>query len=205
MPAADSALALDMRALAIAVLAMAATADATPKRKPAALVILIDRSSSMQGPRLDVARAAALAAIDGLGPDDQISVIAFDSRATLVARLLSPRNRKWIAFDLSTLSARGGTALVPALQLAFDTLRPLKVTRKHVLVVSDGEAPIDGVHELVADMRAAHILVSTFAVPEADRGFLSMIADSGDGHAYSPDELDRLPEFIAAEIADPLR
>jgi uncharacterized protein with von Willebrand factor type A (vWA) domain len=156
----------------------------------------------MQGQKLEVAKAAALAAIDGLEPDDRVSIVVFDSRATLLVRSLSPRNRKWIAFELSNVGARGGSAMQSALRLAFDTLKPLKGTRKNVLVVSDGEAPIEGVQEIVQDMRESHIGVSTFAVPEADRPFLNMIADTGEGRVY--DDLERLPEVIAAEIADPL-
>jgi Ca-activated chloride channel family protein len=70
-----------MRWIVLALAAFAAVADAAPKRKPGAVVVVIDRSGSMQGPKLEAAKAAALATLDALAPDDQIAIVAFDSEA----------------------------------------------------------------------------------------------------------------------------
>ncbi len=194
-----------MRWVVLAIAAFAATAASAPKRQPGAVVIAIDRSGSMQGPKLEAAKAAALATLDALAPDDQIAILVFDSEATLLSKLRPARDRKAIAADLAHLQAGGGTTFVPALQLAFDTLKPLKIAHKHVLFLSDGEAPTDGIVELLKDMRASDITLSAVGVAGADRNLLNMMADAGDGRVYWVEDVKVLPKLFAAEVARALR
>jgi Ca-activated chloride channel family protein len=58
-------------------LARIAAPRATTERARASvnLAIVLDRSGSMSGPKLDVARAAVVEAINRLQPDDRFSVV----------------------------------------------------------------------------------------------------------------------------------
>ena len=49
-----------------------------PPEKPTAVVLVLDKSGSMSGPKIEMARAAARASIKTLRPIDMIGVIAFD-------------------------------------------------------------------------------------------------------------------------------
>jgi secreted protein with Ig-like and vWFA domain len=51
---------------------------------PLNLSIVIDRSTSMNGPRLDQVKQAAHRIIDSLGPDDILSLVSFSDRAEVV-------------------------------------------------------------------------------------------------------------------------
>src|SRR6476469_3534547 len=53
-------------------------------RPPVNLAIVLDRSGSMSGAKLDVARAAVVAAIERLQPDDRFSVVVYDDKVDVV-------------------------------------------------------------------------------------------------------------------------
>lgn len=193
-----------MRA-AILVLLCAAVATAAPKPKPGALVLVIDRSGSMQGAKLDAAKAAALAAFDALGAGDRIAVVTFDSEAKLWIPLAGTSDRKFIKTELDRIQAGGGTNIYPALKLAFETLKPLKAGHRHIILFTDGEAPSDGIAELLSDMRASNITASAVGVGDADRNLLAMIADAGEGRLYLIDDISALPKVFAKEVAAAMR
>src|SRR6185436_5762491 len=65
-----------------------------------------------------------------------------------------------------------------------------------------GEAPHDGIMELVSDMRASRITVSAVGVQGADRGLLSMIADAGEGRLYMVEDIGALPKIFMKETQE---
>src|SRR5689334_10928090 len=56
----------------------------SPRRAPHALQIALDRSGSMAGERLEVAKQALITLIGRLDPSDALGVIAFDDEVSLV-------------------------------------------------------------------------------------------------------------------------
>src|ERR1044072_9335239 len=66
-----------------------------------ALVLVIARSGSMQGPKLEAAKESARVTAEGLSPDDYISVVAFDSEAQVYVRPTRASNRMRISNDRS--------------------------------------------------------------------------------------------------------
>src|SRR4029077_2522922 len=107
----------------------------------------------MKGAKLDAVKAATDTVIDALDADDAIAVISFDSDAKVVEPLTKPgKDRAPIHAAVGKIDAGGGTAFLPALQLAYEQLEGLEGVRKHVILLTDGEAPSDGVIELVKKM-----------------------------------------------------
>jgi Ca-activated chloride channel family protein len=107
-----------------------------------------------------------------------------------------------ISADISRLQSGGGTNIYPGLKEAFEVLDGVNAKVKHVILLSDGEAPYDGIVELVQDMRSARITVSAVGVPGADRNLLSMIADNGDGRLYMTDDIGALPRIFMKETTE---
>jgi hypothetical protein len=73
---------------------------------------------------------------------------------------------------------------------------------KHVILMTDGEAPSDGIDELVGDMRASRITVSCVGVQGADRGLLGQIADKGEGRLYMVEDIGALPKIFMKETQE---
>ncbi len=193
-----------MRGLAILglVCGLISSVDAAPKKAPPkALVLVIDRSGSMQGPKLEAAKNAVLAAISSTNPADTVAVVAFDSEASVYVRPQPSSNRTRIADDVARLTSGGGTNIFPGLKEAFELLQPVKAAKKHVIVLSDGEAPSDGLVELVEEMVAAKITVSTVGVEGADVDLLKKISDAGGGRFYEVKDLKSLSKVFVKETA----
>ena len=176
--------------------------EKTREQPDVAVCVVIDRSGSMQGPKIEAAKESARATAEALSPNDILAVVAFDSEAQVYVRPQRAANKMRISADISRLQSGGGTNIYPGLKEAFELLEGVNAKVKHVILLSDGEAPYDGLVELVQDMRAARITVSAVGVTGADRNLLSMIADNGDGRLYMTDDIGALPRIFMKETTE---
>jgi len=171
-----------------------------------AIALVVDRSGSMTGPKLLAAKESARATADVLAPSDLITVIGFDNHPSTIVRLQKASNRVRIQNYISKLQAGGGTNIFPALQEAYQSLQGANAKIKHVIVLSDGQAPYDGIADLCQEMRSAGITVSAVGVGnEADRNLLRIIADNGEGRLYMTDDLAALPRIFTKETTEAQR
>ncbi len=200
-----------MQKLAV-VLVLAAVACATDDRKsPAvtmpksapheggALVLVLDRSGSMQGPKLEAVKEAATAAVEALDGNDQVSIVMFDSEATVLVPLQPSANRQQISAEIARVTAGGGTRMLGALRSAHDILIGAKAEVKHVILFSDGEAATEGLVELARQMRQQKITISTIGVAGADEHLLELLSTEGGGRTYRIDDLAQLPPAFVNE------
>ncbi len=165
-----------------------------------ALMLAVDRSGSMSGPKIELAKAAALATAKALAPDDLLGVVAFDSEARLAVRLQRAGNSYRIESDIGKLTASGGTHIYPALDMAYQQLSSAQAKIKHVLLMTDGQAPRAGIDALVRQMRRGNITVSAVGVgSDVDRNLLESIADRGGGRSYFTDRPENLPRIFVRE------
>ncbi len=190
--------------VALAALAVTAVAAAAPAKKPhehGTLIVLIDRSGAMQGAPLDAAKQATKAAIAALDPTDDIAVIAFDRAAFLWVRLQPAGKVK--ADDLARLRAGNGTTYLPALELARDTLAE-RNGKKHIVLLSDGEAPRDGLEDVVAELANDHATLTTIGIAGTDRNLLARLAELGNGRLWLVDDATSLSKALAIEVSTAL-
>jgi Ca-activated chloride channel homolog len=167
-----------------------------------AIALVIDRSGSMSGPKMEAAKESARATAEVLSPSDLITVIAFDNQPTTIVRLQRASNRMRISTDIARLQAGGGTNIYPALREAYEILLGANAKVKHVIVLSDGQAPYDGIADLCREMRGARITVSAVGIGDADRNLLNIIADNGEGRLYMTDDLASLPRIFLKETTE---
>jgi hypothetical protein len=90
----------------------------------------------------------------------------------------------------------GGTEIFPALDRAYGLLNVTEARKKHVILLTDGKAPSGGIRELVSQMIAESITVTSVGLgSEVDEQLLRTIADVGGGryhHAPDPNSLPRI-------------
>ena len=105
------------------------------------VVILIDASGSMQGAKMDNAKATARQRVGGLQPDTELAVIAFSGNSLkfpFAAMDADGRARAQAA--INTITAGGGTPLAAAIRDAGGYLRGKAGGKRLTLIVlSDGE------------------------------------------------------------------
>jgi len=170
------------------------------------LMLVMDKSGSMAGAKIDLAKEAARATAELLDPTDLIGVIAFDSQPTWLVRLQRAASRVRISNDITHLAAGGGTSILPALREARRELAPARARVKHLILLSDGQSPEAGVLDLVRDAVRDGITFSTVGVGEgADRTLLAQIAEKGKGRFYFTHQADHIPRIFTRETSEVAR
>ena len=165
-----------------------------------ALALVIDRSGSMSGDKMELAKAAAKASADLLGPQDYISVVAFDHDVYPVVPLQPAGNTAGIAGEIASITANGGTNIAPGMEEALRQLSGSTAKLKHVILLTDGQSQPGPFYELATQMGQNNITVSTVAVGEgADTELLSQIAQWGNGRYYETSDPSSIPQIFTKE------
>ncbi len=165
-----------------------------------AMVLVIDRSGSMSGLPLEMAKAAARATADTLSPDDLLEVIAFDSQPTRIVKMTAAKHRARIQSDIARIAPGGGTEIFGAIDAAYQSLTVTAARRKHVILLTDGQAPQNGIRDLVQAMAAEGITVSSVGLGAGvDETLLRMISDLGGGRFYKVVDPQSLPRVFTRE------
>jgi Ca-activated chloride channel homolog len=165
-----------------------------------AMAIVMDRSGSMTGLPLEMAKAAAKATVGVLSGDDLIEVIAFDSAPTRYVKMQPARNRTRIANEVSRIQPGGGTEIFPALDAAYQDMTVTQARKKHVILLTDGKSPHGATRDLVSAMVAESITVTTVGLGnDLDEGLLKMIADVGGGRFHHVPDANNLPRIFTKE------
>ncbi|HRE25520.1 MAG TPA: VWA domain-containing protein [Anaerolineales bacterium] len=121
-----------------------ATAQSAEAPAPAAnLCLVIDRSTSMNGARLDQAKAGVNAILDGLRPEDTCSVIVFSDRAEAVvtAHKMTDEQRRLARSKVSLIRAGGGTEIMQGLLRGLVELHSQVNTKSisQLVLLTDGQ------------------------------------------------------------------
>jgi Ca-activated chloride channel family protein len=165
-----------------------------------AMALVIDRSGSMQGLPLEMAKQAAKATADTLAADDLLEVIAFDSQPTRIVRMTPAKHSARIQSDIARIQAGGGTEIFAALDTAYQALSTTRAKRKHVVLLTDGQAPQNGIRDLVQAMAAEEITVTTVGLGGGvDESLLRMVSDVGGGRFYKVLDPQSLPRIFTRE------
>ena len=169
-------------------------------RKDLALVIVLDKSYSMVGPKLQLSKEAAKAALDLLEPTHQFGLITFDDTPHSTVPL-QPATGKAVMNDfINRIIASAQTNIYPALEMAYEELAATEAEVRHIILLSDGKTYPDEYQALVTRMADEEISVSTVAVgEEADRELLGNIAEWGNGRSYFIRDAARVPEVFIQE------
>lgn len=176
-------------------------------RLPTDLVVVLDRSGSMIGPKIADARTAVQQLISQLGPDDRFSLVTFSSGSQLTIPLSHATADAVAAWHqtIDSIEAGGGTYMGPALDLAFDAIdasrAPSRVPR--AILISDGLAAEP--HRELRDkaMRASRgeYALSTVGVGrDFDQDLMSMLSDAGTGNYYYLADTENLGEIFSNEF-----
>jgi len=164
------------------------------------IVFVIDRSGSMSGEKIEMAKDAAKAALELLSPKDYAGVVAFDNEAFWVADVQSASDKSGIAQKISAIQEGGGTNIAPGMELAYRALTTAPAKLKHVILLTDGVSTPGPFYELATQMAAENITVSTVAVGgDADMALLEQIATWGSGRYYLAEDPRSVPQIFAKE------
>ena len=167
-----------------------------------AVTIVIDKSGSMSDEgKLDIAKNAALSAIEVLNPIDRVAVLTFDAEPEWSVPPSEVGNRRAIVDKLREVTPGGGTELFVALKEAHRVMHELTARVKHLIVLSDGLTDTDSdVARLAEQIANDGITVSSVAFgSNADIELMASLASSGRGRFYHTEDPKNIPRIFTSE------
>jgi Mg-chelatase subunit ChlD/uncharacterized membrane protein len=173
------------------------------------LVLAIDTSGSMGedvggATIMDMAKEAALAAAESLGPGDEIGLIAFESNSTWAIPPTPASQTDQISAAVNQMSPGGGDDTIEgALKLSSDGLNGVSARNKHVVIITDGETPGGNYDKVIQQLRASGVTVSTIGIGnQADTQLLQLVAQQGGGAYYDGSDPFNLPQLVLKETQE---
>jgi Ca-activated chloride channel family protein len=180
------------------------------QRAPANVAIVIDKSGSMSGDRIANARQAAVMAVNGLGPNDIVSVLAFDDWVEVVVPATKAVDKRAITRAIEGIEADGGTGLFAGVSKGAQEVRKFldKTRVNRVILLSDGQAnqgpstPAE-LGQLGSALGREGISVTTIGLGLGyNEDLMTQLAGYSDGnHAFVANPQD-LPRIFSHEFGD---
>ncbi len=190
--------------------AEARAATAAPARVPTDLVVVLDRSGSMDGEKLRHARAAVSELIAQLDPADRFALVTYADAAEMTIPLdaVSPdARRRWLA-TVAELGTLGGTNISAGLDLGLAALQSGRTAGRtaRTILISDGLANQgDASHEgLVRRARRSAQgewpLTTVGVGTDFNEYLMTALADAGTGNYYFVERATDLGNVFAREF-----
>ncbi len=180
-----------------------------------ALAVVLDRSGSMavtvnaggkNVTKMDLANNGAAEAIELLGMQDQVSIIAVDSAPHVIVPMtrIGTNKAKLQKQARKVQSMGGGIYVYEGLKAAWDQLKKTQVGTRHVILFSDAadsEEPGD-YKRLLEEMKKEGATVSVIGLgtrKDPDAQLLEDIAKRGDGRIFFSERAVDIPKIFAQE------
>lgn len=114
--------------------------DAIPA-PPLNVVLLIDRSTSMKGSRMDIVKTTAIEIIRQIRSEDILSIISFGDFAEVILAAGARRNEREIEHTIQMIQASGGTEIFKGLDAGFREVKRNLSSRfiNHIILLTDGK------------------------------------------------------------------
>jgi Ca-activated chloride channel family protein len=176
---------------------------------PTDVVVVLDKSSSMEGQKLAYAKQALLGLVDRLRPVDRLGVALFSSDTTVLIPLThaSDDAREGFRSRVRELETSGGTNISAGLDLGVTMLaRPTAERAVRMLLLSDGQAnagdtTLAGLMSRARSVGRHDAVLSAIGVGEGfDEHVMTSLASAGTGAFYYLAKLEALPEMLDAEL-----
>lgn len=184
--------------------------DQKPKRPPVNVAIVLDRSGSMRGAKLENAKKAAKEALARLGGDDVVSVITFESEVQVIVPATKLNDRERVMRAIDEIREGGSTAIFAGVSKGAEELRKFKDPKQisRMVLLSDGLANVgpaspEELGRLGASLAKEGITVTTLGLGlDYNERLMSKLAQMSDGnHAFIKDPKE-LASVFQEEFGD---
>jgi len=180
-------------------------AKLAPPRSPegTAVVLIIDKSSSMEGRKIELARVAAIGVVENLRPIDQVGVLIFDNSFEWAVPIRRAEDKAIIKRLISGITPDGGTQIAPALNEAFRRIRPVMATYKHIVLLTDGISEEGDSLSLAKEAEAQKVTISTVGSgQDVNRSYLERVATTAGGKSYFLTEPQGLEQLLLRDVLE---
>ena len=180
-------------------------AKLAPPRSPegTAVVLIIDKSSSMEGKKIELARQAAIGVVENLRPIDLVGVLIFDNSFQWDVPIRRAEDKVLIKRLISGIVPDGGTQIAPALAEAYRKVLPTHATFKHIVLLTDGISEEGDSLDLSKEAAAQHVTISTVGLgQDVNRAYLEKVASVAGGKSYFLNEPAGLDQIVLKDVME---
>lgn len=176
----------------------------SPKEKPTAVVLVLDKSGSMVGRTMGIVREAARASLITLRPIDRVGVISFNQAFNWVIPMDTAADIESKAGLIDEIDADGNTNIYQPLLAAYEAILPEQVSSRHIILLTDGDqTPLTfqdfaGLEEEAARQ---HVVISTIGVGiDVNHKLLDELAQKTKGRSHFVDDPRLIPQIVNDEV-----
>ncbi len=182
------------------------------KRAPVNVAIVIDRSGSMHGKKIENARNAAIQAVDRLNDQDIVSVVVYATEVEVLIPATRATDRESIKERIRAIRADGNTALHAGVSKGAQELRKFRDDKRvnRVILLSDGLANVgpsspEELGRLGKSLLKESISVSTMGLGLGyNEDLMSKLAIESSGNHTFIEDAENLVQVFQREFDDVL-
>jgi Ca-activated chloride channel family protein len=183
-----------------------------PRHTPLNLAVVLDKSGSMTGAKLEKTKQAAMQLVDRLAPNDIFSLVIFSDEAQVLVPAQKVEDKEALKEKIESIEAGGSTALYAGVKLGADQLgeylSPKRINR--VILLSDGLANVGpssphDLRRLGSQLAEREISVTTIGVgDDYNEDLMAGLAEASDANYYYVQDTEKLPEIFSKELGEML-
>ncbi len=180
-------------------------AKLAPPRSPegTCVILIVDKSSSMEGRKMELARLAAIGVIENLRPIDMVGVLIFDNSYLWAVPIRKAEDKNLIKRLVAGITPDGGTQIAPALSEAFRKAVPVKATFKHIVLLTDGISEEGDSISVAKEAAALRITISTVGLgQDVNRAYLEKVASFSKGRSYFLIDPSGLEQILLRDVME---
>ena len=182
------------------------------RRTPLNLAVVLDKSGSMTGAKLEKAKQAATQLVERLAPDDVFSLVIYSDEARVLVPAQKVEDKEALKEKIASIEAGGSTALYAGVNTGARQVREYFSGKRinRVILLSDGLANVgpsstSDLRRLGRELAESGISVTTIGVgDDYNEDLMAGLAEASDANYYYVRDTERLPEIFAKELGEML-